>query len=225
MSPLFAAVGFLLLIAVAPAPAFAASDPRATQVVNAFHQAYASIRTYQGRIRSESRMGKKVEITRSKLWLEKPHGTCFEILEAPMIPHSVGTKLIWYGEDTCQVKTRFFGFAVKLTPAFDDSRLSGIRGWNLREVGMANVVRLLKDAKTEFKFVGSDRLMDRPMTVVEARGPLVLRGTDRQVFWFDDALRMPFAIEAWDGGERAFRVEIEAFKFNAPMPAGVFRLD
>ena len=210
---------------VAASPAAASPDVRARAAVQAFLKAYEAVRTFQGRIRSETRLGPKVDVTRSALWLEKPNATVFEVLASTATPSSVGTRLIWHGEPKCEVKTRFFGFPVKLTPAFDDPRLAGIRGWNLREISIGSVVRLMDDPRSTFRYVGSDTVLGRPMTVIEARGPQVLRGTDREVAYFDNALRLPFALEAWSGDERALRVEIEAFVFDAPLPAETYKLD
>jgi outer membrane lipoprotein-sorting protein len=221
----FAYVILPAALVLTPAPGLAATEQGARPVVQAFLKAYDAVQTFQGRIRAETRLGKKLDVTRSRLWLEKPHGTAFEMLESLAVPAGVGTKLIWHGEATCDVRTRFFGLPIKLSPAFDDARLAGIRGWNLRDISIASVRRLLADPASSFRLVGPDTFLGRRMTVIEARGPQVLRGTDRELIWLDDKLRLPFALEAWDGEERAFRVEIETFEFDAPLPPGAFKLE
>ena len=54
---------------------------------------------------------------------------------------------------------------------------------------------------------------------------LAIAGTDRQRMWLDDALKLPFVMEMYDGPERAFRIEIEKFAFDRRLPVNTFRLD
>ncbi len=206
-------------------PAFAASDPRALQAVRDFLAAYEAVQTFEGRIKTETRLDGRSQTTRSQLWLQKPHFTALKIVEAPQTRAAEGTKLVWFGEPTVQVQTRFFGFPIKAAPRYDDPRLAGLRGWNMRELSIVSAVAMARDPRSTFKLIGPDTWLDRPMTVVEARGPRMLPGTERQLLWLDDQLKLPFVMESYDGQERAFRIEIEKFKFDARLPRDTFRLD
>ena len=221
-----AAAAALLAVAPLAAPAQAApADPRAAGAIRAFLAAYDDVKTFQGRVRSETRKDGAFQVTRSQLYLEKPWSTALKILEAPQTRAAEGTKLVWFGEPTVQVQTRFFGFPIKASPRFDDPRLAGLRGWSMRDLSIAAAVAMARDPRSSFKYVGPETFLDRPMTVVEARGPRMLPGTDRQLLWLDDALHLPFVMESFDGAERAFRIEIEKFKFDAKLPADAFRLE
>lgn len=214
-----------LTVAALAAPAAAASDPRAVQVVKDFLAAYDAVQTFEGRVRSETRLDGKSQVTRSELWLQKPYGTALKLIEAPMSRAAEGSKMVWYGENTLQVRTRFFGFPVTMSPRYDDPRLAGLRGWNMRDLSIAAVVAMAKDPRSSFKFVGPDTHLGRPMTVIEARGPRMLPGTERQLMWIDDEYKLPFVMESYDGGERAFRIEIEKFRFDHKLPAKAFQLE
>lgn len=207
------------------APAMAASDPRAQQVVRDFLAAYEAVQTFQGRVKTETRLDGRAQLTRSQLWLQKPHFTALKIVDAPQTPAAEGTKLVWFGEPTVQVQTRFFGFPIKAAPRFDDPRLAGLRGWNMRELSIVSAVAMARDPRSTFKYLGRDAALDRPMSVIEARGPRMLPGTERQLLWIDDQLKLPFVMESYDGQERAFRIEIEKFEFNLKLPPNTFRLD
>lgn len=229
--PPFAQPRLVLAVALAAALPFAApavaapADPRAQKAIKDFLAAYEAVETFEGRVKAETRKDSVVQVTRSQLWLQKPHFTALKIVESPQVRAAEGTKLVWFGEPTVQVQTRFFGFPIKATPRFDDPRLAGVRGWNMRELSIVSAVMMARDPRSSFKLVGAGTWLGRPMTVVEARGPRLLSGTDRQHLWFDDTLKLPFVMESFDGAERAFRIEIEKFKFDAKLPADTFRLD
>lgn len=206
-------------------PAAAASDPRAIQAMKDFLAAYENVRTFEGRVRSETRLDGKSQVTRSKLWLQKPYATALQIVESPQARAAEGTKLVWFGEPTVQVRTRFFGFPITVSPRYDDPRLAGLRGWDMRQLSISAVVAMVRDPRTSFKFLGPGTHLDRPMTVIEARGPRLLPGTERQLLWLDAEYRLPFVMESYDGGERAFRIEIEKFRFDAKLPLDTFQLE
>ena len=224
-SPRFFTTAFLAGLLVAAGPATAATDARARQVIQDFLAAYQAVQTFEGRVRTETRKGGQAQITRSQLWLKKPHFTALKIVEAPQTRAAEGTKLVWFGEPTVQVKTRFFGFPVQATPRFDDPRLAGLRGWNMRELSIVAAVALAQDARSRFTYVGPATFLGRPMTVIEARGPRLLPGTDRQLMWIDDRHKLPFVMEMYDGPERAFRIEVEKFAFDGKLPVNTFKLD
>lgn len=219
------AVAAAWVLALAAPAAAEASDPRAQQVIRDFLAAYEAVRTFEGRVKTETRLDGRAQTTRSWLWLQKPHFTALKIAEAPQTRAAEGTKLVWFGEPTVQVQTRIFGFPIKATPRFDDPRLAGLRGWNLRELSIVSAVAMARDPRSTFRYQGPGTWLDRPMTVIEARGPRMLPGTERQLLWIDDELKLPFVMESYDGQERAFRIEIEKLKFDGKLPADTFRLD
>lgn len=215
---------FLLSGPVTP-PALAAADAKSASLVRDFLAAYDAVQTFQGKIRSVTRKGDQVNHARSMLWLAKPASTALQLLEAPEARGAEGTKLVWFGESTVDVATKIFGIRLTGKPSIADSRITGLRGWSVRDLSIVSFVALAKDPRSTFKYVGTDTYLGRPQQVLEVRGPRLIATVDRQQVWIDEALKLPMAMEMYDGAERALRLEIETFQFDKKLPASTFTLN
>ena len=214
-------------LAATPCAWAAGADPveqgRAT--IRAMLKSYEAARSFQGCIKVETRLRDKVDIVRMNMWLEKPYGVSFKVLSSSAAPGTAGSKVVWFGEPNCDVKTSLFGLPIKLSTSCEDPRLAGPRGWTLRETSVRALMRMVEDPRTTFRSLGMGKAAGRTMNLVEARGPALLKGLQREVLYIDDKPKLPFGVEGWDGEERALRLEVESFAFDAPMDPMAFKLD
>ncbi|GEM_PF-6664884 len=219
--------GFGAWLLMTPVGSAGGIDPVAQgrAVIQGLLKSYAAARSFQGSIQVETRLGEKVDIVRMNMWLEKPYGVAFKVLSSSLTPGQAGSKVVWFGEPNCEVKTSLFGFPVKLSASCEDPRLAGPRGWTLRETSVRALMRMVEDPRTTFRGLGTGTVSGRVMNLVEVRGPAILKGLDREILFIDDKLKLPFAVEGYDGAERALRLEIESFSFNTAMDPQAFKLD
>jgi outer membrane lipoprotein-sorting protein len=216
--------GAALALALLTAPP-ARAEESSGKLLASFLAAYDKVQTYVGRIAVTTNVNGKHQANKYLLALEKPNKTALTVLESPSQRGAVGTKIVWHGGANCDVKTRFFGFPLALSPRYDDPRLAGARGDNMWDLSVANAVLMTRDPRTRFKPLREETLMGRRMHVVEIRSPKLLKGIDYEVLWLDDALRLPFARDMVQDGQVVYHVEVETFKFDTVLPANTFSLD
>jgi outer membrane lipoprotein-sorting protein len=223
MRKLTCALGALAWLATAgPAPAATPNDDAAGKLITQFLTAYDHVHSFIGHINVTTNVKSKVISSKYLLALEKPNKTMMTVLENDSMRAAVGTKVVWLGGPTCNVSTRFFGFQVKMTPRYDDSRLLGPRGDNMRDLSIVTAIAMTRDPGTRFKLVGADTVAGRPVHVVELRSPKLLSGIDHETLYLDDQIHLPFQRDMYQGGKVAYHVVLETFKFDSRLPTDTF---
>jgi outer membrane lipoprotein-sorting protein len=217
-----ALAGLAWILASAPAPAAAAKDDAAGKLVTQFLAAYDHVHSFIGHINVTTNVKNKVITSKYLLALEKPNKTMMTVLENASMRAAVGTKVVWFGGPTCNVSTHFFGFQVKMTPRYDDARLLGPRGDNMRDLSIVTAIAMTRDPATRFKLVGADTVSGRPVHVVELRSPKLLAGIEHETLYLDDQVHLPFQRDMYQDGKVAYHVVLETFQFDTKLPADTF---
>jgi outer membrane lipoprotein-sorting protein len=211
-----------LLLAAQPA---LAADAKADKAIKDFLAAYDKVQSYHGKIAVYTNAkGKHVE-SKYELALQKPHHTMFTMVENPSLRLAEGTKIVWHGGSTVDVRTKFFGFPMKLNVKYDDPRLVGARGDNMWDLSVAKAVQITKDPGAKFKYLRTETFLGRPMDVLEIHSPAMLKGIDHEVLWLDQQLHLPFKRDMYSNGQVAYHVEVETFQFDQKLGPDTFRVE
>lgn len=203
------------------APAWAASpQAEGKALTSAFLAAYAKADHFIGTIRCVTRGQGKVNETLMKVWLKKPNHSAFLILEAPQRPTSVGTKLVWHGDDPkVTLRTRFFGLPITMRTGYDDARLNGVRGDSLMDLAVTTAVAMVKDPAASFELIGQSQSQGRKLKLVKLLSPKLLRGISHEVLGIDEASKLPLVREMYEGSRQVYRMEVQSFQVDGPWPA------
>ncbi|MDB5098056.1 MAG: hypothetical protein JWM80_2477 [Cyanobacteria bacterium RYN_339] len=215
---------FAIVLLASAQPAFA-TDAKADKAIKEFLAAYEHVQTYNGRIAVYTNAKGKHVSSKYDLALQKPNHTMFTMVENPSLRLAEGTKVVWHGGAMVDVKTKFFGFPMKMAAKYDDSRLTGVRGDNMYDLSVAKAVEITKASGAKFKYLRTETFLGRPMDVLEIRSPKMLKGIDHEVLWLDQKLHLPFKRDMYQDGQVAYHVEVETFKFDEALPGDTFRVD
>ncbi|MBC7545329.1 MAG: hypothetical protein H7338_21600 [Candidatus Sericytochromatia bacterium] len=93
---------------------------------------------------------------------------------------TVGTQVLWNGDTTCRIQTKFFGFPLKLTMPIADSRLKSLRGWTLADVSVARFFKALLADKAPIRYVGQAMFGEQQVDVLELVTPEVVPGITKE---------------------------------------------
>lgn len=214
-------MSYLWIGAVRPAGA----DPGGDHLLESFLGAYARVSNFRGQVKILESKGDRATTMRLELVLEKPNRTAMTILEAPENRSSEGTKMLWFGDRSVKVRTRFFGFPLTLGTGVDDDRLRDLRGNSLEDLNIVKAVGLLSEPGTTLRVLGAEKWRERPVTMLELRSPHLVKGIEREVIWLDDAWHLPLVREMYAEGKRVYRLEVESFRFDQQLPKECFSLD
>lgn len=221
MVGLLVAMGLL----VGALPARAAMDPVGDRMLKDFLAAYEQTDTFKGRVAIWVRKGSQTSTMRVDMALEKPNRTGLTVLESPQNRAAEGTKMTWFGEKKVHVRTRFFGFPIRLSVSVGDDRIKDVRGNTMEDTNIVRAVEILRHPDTELRYLGTNRFLDRPMQLIEMRSPKLIKGIDREVVWLDEKTKLPFVREMYADDELVYRLTVETYQFNEALPVNAFKLD
>lgn len=205
----------------------AAPNPQAQgkALTQAFLAAYAKADHFIGTVRSLTHSATKSNETVMKVWMKKPNHTAFLILQAPQKPSSVGTKLVWHGDDPkVTLRTRFFGLPITMRTGYDDARLNGVRGDTLMDLAVTTAVDMVKHPAATFEVLGKSSWNGRTLHLVKLRSPKLLRGITHEILGLDDATKLPLTREMYEGPKQVYRMEVQNFQLDGPWPADAFEV-
>lgn len=181
-------------------------------------QLWSGTQTMSSRVVSWETDGKTERTQDVEAEVAKPDRMWAHILKASD-GATVDTEVYWNGGSTCRVKTRFFGFLLKLTLPIADSRLKSLRGWTLADMSIARFFQALLADDAAVTYIGQAMFGEEKLDLVELVTPAVVPGITKERFGVSlnhQELRLR---EFYAGDTLVSRSHYAQPKYNVPLPA------
>ncbi|MDB5099817.1 MAG: hypothetical protein JWM80_4238 [Cyanobacteria bacterium RYN_339] len=222
MQVLRKSVGAALAVLWFAPSAVAQGDARGNALVAQFLAAYAKTSSFSAHLDVVTREGREESHMALKLVYARPQNIALTVLDAKEFPAANGTTVTWLGAARARVSTHFYGVPLAVTLPVKDNRICNLRGYSVQEVSLATEIPMLQDPSTHVKYVGPATIAGRAAECIEARGPKLLRGIERELIWLDRTTRFPLLREMYEAGHVVYRMAFAEYEFNPHLPAALF---
>jgi outer membrane lipoprotein-sorting protein len=199
-----------------------AQDPR--QILSDISSQYQRIQSLSSNMTTFCTANGKSSSCAVNAYFRKP-GSLSVVITSNTDAKAVGTKVVYQGGSQCNVKTKFFGFAVKLNLAVTDSRLGTLRGDTLLDTGIVRMMEILLDPNAQHRILGNALLEGRPVTIMEVVSSRALKGITKEIYYIDNQSKIPSVREMYEGSKMVFKCQFKNVALNPQIPATAFTLD
>jgi outer membrane lipoprotein-sorting protein len=203
-------------------PALAQGDAKGSALVSQFLAAYGRCSAFTAKLDVLTREGKQESHMALKMVYARPQNIALTVVDSKEFPMSNGTTVTWLGASRARVSTHFFGAPLAITLPVKDNRICNLRGYSLQDVSLGSEIPMLQDPSTHVKYVGPATIAGRAAECIEARGPKLLRGIERELIWLDRSTRFPLLREMYEAGRVVYRMALTQYEFNPQLPAALF---
>ncbi|HBN08620.1 MAG TPA: hypothetical protein DD435_08220 [Cyanobacteria bacterium UBA8530] len=199
-----------------------AQDPR--QILSGISTQYQRIQSLSSNMTTFCTANGKSSSCAVNAYFRKP-GSLSVVITSNTDAKAVGTKVVYQGGTQCNVKTKFFGFAVKLNLAVTDSRLGSLRGDTLLDTGIVRMMEILLDPNAKHRILGNALLDGKPVTILEVISSRALKGITREIYYIDNQSKIPCVREMYEGNRMVFKCQFKNVVLNPQVPSSAFILD
>ncbi|HBN08508.1 MAG TPA: hypothetical protein DD435_07615 [Cyanobacteria bacterium UBA8530] len=214
------------LVISAPAPNSGAQNPAQDLKVmlSDISSRYQRINSITSTITTYDSNGTKTVSSKAAACFQKPGKISIQVLEHTD-GKAVGTKIVYLGSGQAKVKTKFFGFQVKVNLDLSDGRMCNTRGNTLAETGIVRMMSTLLDPNARTRILGQGALNGKPLAIVEVISNQSLRGITRELFFIDQQDKIPLVREMYEGNRLVYRSQFNNVALNGSLPSTAFTLD
>ena len=203
-------------------PALAQGDAKGNALVAQFLAAYAKTSAFTAHLDVLTREGKQESHMALKMVYARPQNIALTVENAKEFPMANGTTVTWLGASRARVSTHFYGVPLAITLPIKDNRICNLRGYSVQDVSLATEIPFLQDASTHVKYVGPATVAGHAAECIEARGPKLLHGIEKELIWLDAKTRFPLVREMYEAGRVVYRMAFADYEFNPHLPAALF---
>lgn len=187
-------------------------------------QRYQSLQALQSQVIVYDAYNGKSTSSKSTSYFQKPNRFSVQVTEHTD-SKAVGTKIAYTGGSEAKIKTKFFGFQVKLNLALSDSRICNLRGDSLNDTGIVRMMSILLDPQAQVRFMSQGTLAGAPIAMLEVVSQRSLRGITREVFCINLQSRLPVIREMYEGTRLTYRLQFTNILLDPQLPANAFTND
>jgi outer membrane lipoprotein-sorting protein len=185
---------------------------------------YQRINSISSTIITYDSNGTKTVSSKASACFQKPGKISVQVLEHTD-GKAVGTKIVYLGSGQAKVKTKFFGFQVKVNLDLSDGRMCNTRGNTLAETGIVRMMSILLDPNAKTRVLGQGELNGKTLTIVEVISSQSLRGITKELYYIDQQEKIPLVREMYEGNRLVYRSQFNNVVLNGQLPANAFTLD
>lgn len=204
----------------------ASPNDDAREIVEWVRRQSAATQNWTANARTEvSGPGTKRDYNVSRVSFKRP-GTTAAVLKGSANGKKIGTKLI-YNDREVAIRTYFFGIIpIKLTLPITDERLLDAYGRSLRDTSTDQIMAVILDPRSQARRVGSFRLGNEDLELLEFRSPVSWKDVSREVIGISRRTGLPIYRDCYDKqNRRIFHVELHDMRTNVGFGSKEFTLD
>lgn len=209
-------------VLVPATPMLAQGDAKGNALVSQFLAAYNKTGSFSAHLDVLTRAGKQESHMALKMVYARPTNIALTVENAKEFPMANGTTVTWLGASRARISTHFYGVPLAITLPIKDDRICNLRGYSVQDVSLATEIPFLQDPSTHVKYVGAGTIAGRAAECIEARGPKLLHGIERELIWLDGKTRFPLLREMYEAGRVVYRMAFSDYQFNPHLPAALF---
>lgn len=187
-------------------------------------QRYQNMQSLQSQVIVYDAYNGKNTSSKSLSYFQKPNRFSVQVTEHTD-SKAVGTKIAYTGGTEAKIKTKFFGFQVKLNLGLSDSRICNLRGDTLNDTGIVRMMSILLDPQAQVKFMSQGTLAGAPIAILEVVSQRSLRGITREVYCVNLQTRLPVIREMYEGTRLTYRMQFTNTLLDPQLPANAFTND
>ncbi|MBM3266094.1 MAG: hypothetical protein FJZ01_00470 [Candidatus Sericytochromatia bacterium] len=171
-------------------------------------QAFAAMPGYRADLETTDSKGSHKALVKSRVAFAKPEILKFEILSNSDQASQKGTKALWQGGKTIEIRpSGLLGFA-KVTLQTSDSRVKTLNGYTIDQINVKAAMTSLLSPQAQVKVLGNSQLGTRPIVLVDVSGATMTPDIDHQRIGIDLATKLPVTIDMLRGSESKYAVRL-----------------
>lgn len=170
--------------------------------------AFAAMPGYRAELQTTDSKGARKAVVRSRVAFAKPDILRFEILSNSDDPSQKGTKALWRGGKTMEVRpSGMLGFA-KVTLSTSDPRLKTLNGYTIDQINVKAAMNSLLSPRAQVNILGSAALGARAIVLVDVSGATMTPDIDHQRIGIDAQTKLPVTVDLLRGNESRYAVRL-----------------
>lgn len=174
---------------------------------------------YRADLETTDTKGAKKAVVKSKVAFAKPEVVKFEIVSNSDDSSQKGTKALWRGGRTMEVRpSGMLGFA-KVTLPTTDARLKTLNGYTIDQINVKAAMNSLLSPKAQVKILGNAMLGARSLILVDVSGATMTPDIDHQRIGIDAQNKLPITIDMLRGTESKYAVRLVNLQITKPSPS------
>jgi hypothetical protein len=171
---------------------------------------------YRADLETTDTNGSHKAIVKSRVVFARPEVVKFEIQSNSDQPSQSGTKALWRGGKTIEVRpSGLLGFA-KVTLQTTDSRVKTLNGYTIDQINVKAAMTSLLSPKATVKVLGNALLGARQLILVDVSGATMTSDIDHQRIGIDNASKLPITIDMLRGTESRYAVRLVNMVLTTP---------
>lgn len=170
--------------------------------------AFNAMPGYRATLETTDSRGSKKAFVKSRVAFAKPEILRFEVLSNSDDSSQKGTKALWRGGKTMEVRpSGMLGFA-KVTLPTSDSRLKTLNGYTIDQINVKAAMNSLLSPDAQVKILGNAMLGARPIVLVDVSGATMTADIDHQRIGIDAQTKLPVTIDMLRGTQSKYAVRL-----------------
>jgi outer membrane lipoprotein-sorting protein len=189
-------------------PGQGAGQQNVQQLLQEVSAAFNAMPGYRADLETTDSKGSQKALVKSKVVFSKPEVLKFEIKSNSDQPSQAGTKALWRGGQTIDVRpSGLLGFA-KVTLQTSDNRVKTLNGYTIDQINVKAAMNSLLSPKAQIKILGNSNLGPRQMVLLDVSGATMASDIDHQRIGIDSQTKLPILIDMLKGEESKYAVRL-----------------
>jgi hypothetical protein len=189
-------------------PGTGAGQQNPGQLLREVAAAFNAMPGYRADLETSDAKGSHRALVKSRVVFSKPEILRFEIVSNSDQSSQAGTKALWRGGKTLEVRpSGILGFA-KVTLQTTDSRVKTLNGYTIDQINVKAAMNALLSPRAQVKVLGNAMLGPRSLVLLDVTGATMASDIDHQRIGIDAQTKLPISIDMLSGSESKYAVRL-----------------
>ncbi len=197
-------------------PGQGAGQQDLTKLLKEVSTAFSQMPGYRADLETTDAKGSHKAIVKSRVAFAKPEVLRFEILSNSDDSSQKGTKALWRGGKTIEVRpSGMLGFA-KVSLSTGDNRVKTLNGYTIDQINVKAAMASLLSPRAQVKILGNAMLGARSLVLVDVSGATMTPDIDHQRIGIDAQTKLPITIDMLRGSQSKYAVRLLNMQITKP---------
>lgn len=189
------------------------------QLLSDVAKAFGGIAGYRANLETTDTKGGRTAFVKSKITYGLPDILKFEIVSNSDAPSQAGTKALWRGGKTIDVRpSGLLGFA-KVSLKTTDERVKTLNGYTIDQINVKSALKTLLSPQATVNVLGNATVAQRPIVLVDVSGITLTKDTDHQRIGIDTQTKLPISVDLLRGSESKYALRLVNMVIAQPNPS------